>query len=200
MKYELIKNRVADLNNVEIPKGITAPEAKYALNILQGFGPQEAYKLAVGNRANGKTNDQVSKSAYKFKTKPLVQQYIKALMNELERVAVANSLDLQMFLTAAIFTPIGDIDEHHPLCQKKKTTTRTDKDGTEHESLDLEMVSKLDAAKMLIRMKGLDAPIKVDHTHKVGVMVVPMATSVEDWEKLAAGSQQALMNDALVID
>ncbi len=56
----------------------------------------------------------------------------------------------------------------------------------------------MDALKTLIRMKGLDAPIKVDvnHSGSVGVMVVPMAANVDDWEALAQSSQKALMEDA----
>ena len=200
MKHELIKNRIADLDNIETPKGMTAPEAQYALNILQGYGHQQAYKLAIGGKAKGKTPDQLSRAAYKFKNKPLVQQYIKVLMKELERVAVATALDLQVFLSAAVFTPLSEITEDHPLCQKKTVTTRTDKDGATTVRVVYESVSKMDAAKVLIRMKGLEAPIRIDHTHRVGVMVVPMAASVEDWERLAAGAQQRLMQDAVEID
>lgn len=41
---------------------------------------------------------------------------------------------------------------------------------------------------------------KIEHNHRVGVMIVPMASSVEDWEGLAAGSQQRLMDDAIELD
>lgn len=195
-----MSNRIADLGTVEIPEGMTGPEVKYALLVLEGYLHKDAYKKAVGNRANGKNPNQIAKAAYRFKTKPLVQQYIKGLMRELERASVANALDIQMFLSDAMFTPLSEINENHPLCQKKIVTTRTDKDGATTTRVVYESVSKLEAAKMLIRMKGLDAPIKVEHTHRVGVMVVPMAASVEEWEKMAAGSQQKLMQDALLID
>lgn len=200
MKYELIKNRIEDLREVERPPGIKSVEIKFALNTLQGFGPQEAFRLAWGNHLKEKTPAQLSKAANKMKNKPVVQRYMKALIRELERVAVANALDLQMFLSAAIFTPIGQIDENHPLCQKKTESIITQKDGTTIERTTLEMVPKLEAARTLIRMKGLDAPIRVDHTHRVGVMIVPMAASVEDWEKMAVTSQQTLMEDAINID
>lgn len=42
--------------------------------------------------------------------------------------------------------------------------------------------------------------IENTHTVKGGVMVVPMASNVEDWEKAAATSQAALMADAVNID
>lgn len=200
MKHELIKNRVEDLRSVEQPPGMNVVEIKFALNTLQGFGPQDAYRRALGGQASSKTPGQLSKTANKMKNKKVVQRYMKALVKELERVAVANSLDLQMFLSAAIFTPLDQIDETHPLCQKKTITTRTDKDGATTVRVVYESVSKMEAAKTLIRMKGLDAPIRVEHNHRVGVMVVPMAASVEDWERLAAGAQQRLMADAVEID
>lgn len=201
MKHGLIKNHVEDLRSVELPPGITTEEIRFALNTLQGHGPQDAYRLAIGEvRTSEHTASQLSKRANKTKNKSAVQRYMRALVTELERVAVANALDLQMFLSAVVFTPIGQIDENHPLCQKTTTTTTINKDGTETIRQVVEMPSKKDCAALLIRMKGLDAPIRVDHTHRVGVMIVPMATSVEDWERLAAGAQQRLMEDAINID
>lgn len=202
MKHDLIKNRVEDLRSVEQPEGITPIEIKFALNTIQGYGPQDALAKAYNDQTTERrlTPTQLSKMANKIKNKAIVKKYMKGLMLELERVGVANGFDLQLFLSAAIFTPIGQIDENHPLCQKKKVTSRTDKDGATTETVDLEMVSKLEAAKILIRMKGLDAPIKIDVNHRVGVMIVPMATNVEDWEKAAMGSQKALMEDAVLID
>lgn len=43
---------------------------------------------------------------------------------------------------------------------------------------------------------------EIENTHQVkgGVMVVPMAGSVDEWEKAAAASQRALMEDAVDID
>lgn len=42
--------------------------------------------------------------------------------------------------------------------------------------------------------------IENTHTLKGGVMMVPIASSVEDWEKAAAASQEKLMADAVDID
>lgn len=43
---------------------------------------------------------------------------------------------------------------------------------------------------------------EIENTHNVkgGVMVVPIAASVEDWERVATASQAALMADAVNID
>ena len=197
MQHALIKNRVPELETLEAPDGIDPIEMKYALCIIQGYSSLQAYKLADPKRGAAMTHKKEVQNAYKYKCKPLVQKYIKMLNKELERVAVANALDIQMFLSAAIFTPVSDIDEAHPLCQKKKTTVSYDADGSPIRKVELESVSKMDAVKTLIRMKGMDAPIKIDVNHSVGVMVVPMASNVEDWEQIAAKSQQSLMDDAI---
>lgn len=200
MKHDLIKNCVEDLKSVEQPDGIKSDEIRFALNTLQGFGVREAYRLSIGSRAEALDHTKLSRRAHVMKNKPIVKKYLAALVRELERVAVANALDLQMFLSAAIFTPIGQIDEHHPLCQEKIVAETTHKDGTTSVVTKTKSVSKSECAKILIRMKGLDAPIKVDVNHRGGVMIVPMASSVEDWERLAANSQKLLMQDAVNID
>lgn len=41
--------------------------------------------------------------------------------------------------------------------------------------------------------------IENTHTLKGGIMVVPMASGVEEWEKCAAASQKELMEDAVLI-
>lgn len=199
-KFDLIKNHVPKIEDVGIPEGMSSSDVLYALNIVQGESHQDAYKNAIGPKAIGRTSTQISRMAYKVKNKPLVQKYISGLMKEIERVAVVNSLELQSFLSAVIYTPIGSINEFSPLCQKKTVTTTTSKDGATTEKVILEMPSKHACAQLLARIKGMEAPIQVNVDHRVGVMVVPMASSVEEWEKQAASSQETLMEDALIID
>jgi len=52
------------------------------------------------------------------------------------------------------------------------------------------------AIDSLSRIKGYNAKEEIEVTHKTGVMVVPMADSVDGWEQAAAKSQQELMDDA----
>jgi hypothetical protein len=195
----LIQNHRPDLESVATPDGLTFHEMSFALNILQGFAQLEAYRKAFAGECDGLENRKISARASNLKNKPIVKQYLRSLAKELERAAVATALDLQMFLSAAIFTPVGDIDENHPLCQKVKRSTVTTKDGAMIDNEEIVAVPKLEAVKTLIRMKGYDAPIKIDINHKVGVMVVPMASNVDEWEKAAAESQRRLMDDAIDI-
>lgn len=200
MKHDLIKRQMPNLEGVEVPNELSTLEARFVLNVIQGYGPNESYRMALGKHAEGKTPTQVASGARRVRKSAPAQQYMRALLKELERVAVVNAFDLELFLSAAVCTPIGGIDENHPLCQEKTTSVTTHKDGSTTEKTNLKSVSKLEAAKMLIRMKGLDAPIKIDVDHRVGVMVVPMASSVDEWEQLAANSQKKLMEDAVNID
>ena len=199
MHTGLIQNHRPDLESVAAPDGLTFQESNFALNLLQGFVRVEAYRLAFAAKCANLTDRQVASAAYKLHNKPAVRKYLRSLTKELERAAVATALDLQMFLSAAVFTPVGEIDENHPLCQSVKRSTITTKDGGTIENEEIKTVSKIEAAKTLIRMKGYDAPIKVDVNHNIGVMIVPMAKSVDEWEKAAAESQRQLMEDAIDI-
>ena len=60
--------------------------------------------------------------------------------------------------------------------------------------------SRVTAQAHLSRIFGLDR-IRIDAevSHTGGVMTVPMAQSIEEWEKLAKASQSSLMADAVNI-
>lgn len=188
------KQEMPNLSNVIAPEGMTPWEAQYTLNILQGYSQPDAYREAYKEKSKNMTNQQISQAAYRHKLKPIVQEYMQLLLAELERSGVASALDLQVVLTAAIFTPISEITADHPLCQKVKR--RYDEDGN-LVSEEFEMVSKIESIKALSKMRNYDAPMKIDVNHNVGVMVVPMASSVGDWAAAAADSQKRLMDDAI---
>lgn len=198
MNNVLRKQRVAELRFVPRPVGVLPSDALFVQGYIQGQGIVEAYRDSIGAAAVGQTDEQLYRSGYSTLKNPNVQKYMKSLMKKLEEMAVANALDLQLFLTNAIYTPLDQVDESHPLCQSKTVTVTTNKDGSTTEKTVLKIVSKIESAKLLIRMKGLDAPIKVsvDHIHRVGVMVVPMVSGVDEWERIAVNSQKALMEDA----
>lgn len=53
----------------------------------------------------------------------------------------------------------------------------------------------VNAAKVISQIRGFNAPIKVDQSvvNKGGVMMVPAIATLDDWEKSAVGSQEALV-------
>lgn len=188
-----------ELQLVDSVNGLIPYETKFLRLYAQGLTPFRAMQVMhePDQLDEPLTDLQLKNRALKILKKPAAKKYIENLNAELERQGVATILEMQMFLTAAVRTPIGMLDDTSPLCQKKVTTVKTFKDGSQTETTTLESVSKMDAAKTLIRMKGWDAPVKVDVNHSGGVMMVPMAGSIEDWEKAASASQEKLMAETI---
>ena len=190
-----------ELSLVDHPSGLATFEMAFLRRYAQGFKPFEAMRV-LADEIEGwdkLTDTQLKTKALTVLKKPTAKAYLERLTARLEELGVASMLEVQMFLTAAIRTPVGMLDENNPLCQRKTTVTTTHKDGTESEKTVLDSVSKLEAAKMLIRMKGWDAPTKIDVSHSGGVMLVPMAENLTDWQKAAGESQAKLMADAIDI-
>ena len=57
--------------------------------------------------------------------------------------------------------------------------------------------SRVRAWGLLAKLKGMEAPVKVEAEviHRGGVMLVPVAGTIQDWESAAAASQLQLKND-----
>lgn len=57
--------------------------------------------------------------------------------------------------------------------------------------------ARVGASSLLAKIMGYEAPTKIraEVEHKGGVMMVPMASSVEDWEALASRMQKQLKED-----
>ena len=188
-----LQNQAKELDNelllVDHPSGLTTSELAFCRMYAQGFKPFRAYQLIADDIEECKnlSDLQLKLRALAILKKPACKRYLLHLSQRLEDIGVASMLEMQMFLTDAIRTPIGMIEDDHPLCQKKTITVTTvrQKDGSEVETekIILESISKMDAAKTLIKMKGWDAPVKVDVNHQGGVMVVPMSENMSDWEK-----------------
>lgn len=192
------RERAEELALVDHPSGLLPWELRFCQEYALSGQLLDAMKqvCAVHELQN---DHSLRMRAVALLKKPLVKRYLNHLQNRLEDIGVASMVEVQMFLTNAIRTPVGLVDEDSPLCQKKVVTVRTAKDGSQTETTTIETVSKMEAAKTLIRMKGWDAPIKLDVNHSGGVMLVPMADNLSDWEKAAADSQEKLMADAIDI-
>ena len=195
MLGRIIERFVPDLESVEAPTQLNTQQIKFCLYVIQGYSYIEAVKQSHPIQDNNK----IKYLAQKLKKNTYVQAYIRTLNKELERAGVANALHIQLFLTAAAFTPVGEIDKTHPLCQKQTVKTRADRDGTETTETITEGVNKMEALKTLIKMKGYEMPAQVNHNFDTGVMLMPASSNVEEWTALAANSQRALMEDAAKI-
>ena len=191
------RRRNEELALLDHPSGLLPWEMAFCIEYSQHGNLVESLAVAKGVPMNETNPHSLRMQAVSLLKRPAVKQYIHKLQERLEEMGVMSMLEMQMFLSDAVRTPIESIDSNHPLCQKKITTVTTFKDGSYQEKTTLESVSKMDAAKTLIRMKGWDAPVKVDVAATGGVMLIPMTHDVETWENAAAESQAKLMEDAI---
>ena len=103
--------------------------------------------------------------ATKVLKKPHVRAYVEKLRAEVAEQTmlemVASRQEALEFLTAVLRTPAGKVDELSKLCQSFKRTAT---------ALEVRMPSKLDAVDRLAKMLGWDAPKKVEHDSKDGLL------------------------------
>ena len=195
MTAELIAR---ELETVERPAGLTPLEVLFCLYFVQGKPPVIAYEMALAQSGEFDPADQLPRLAAGMMRRKNVKAYLGKLEKALEAFGVASALEIQMWLTRGFRTSVGEIDEFDPLCQKKVTRTTHHKDGSKTETVTLEKVAALECIRTLNRMKGFDAPLKIDHNHTIGGrMVVPLAASADEWEALAMASQEELQEDAI---
>ena len=193
------RNRKEELALVDHPSGLLPWELRFCQEYAVHGQLVDAMREVIAAEDFREEDYALRLRAVKLLKKPLVKKYLQHLQKRLEDIGVASMVEVQTFLSDAIRTPIDQIDASSPLCQKRIIRTTTFKDGSQAETETLESISKMDAAKTLIKMKGWDAPIKVDVNHSGGVMLIPMADNLTDWEKAAADSQAKLMKDAIDI-
>lgn len=84
---------------------------------------------------------------------PLIQERIERL-REMDKRAIEEKLgfgreQLARFYVDALQTPVGDVDQDHPLCQEYTVTV-----GEHSTTTKLKMVGKLEAGKALAQMAG----------------------------------------------
>lgn len=188
-----------ELGLLEPPSGLTPYETLF---IQEYCVTGDIYEAAQsGSQSGGEKRSKMSlvKTAQNILSKPIATQYMATLQERLEELGVASMLKTQMFLSDAQTTTVNEIDGDHPLCQSRTITTTTRPDGSEIITEKFTMIDKLKATEMLNRMNGRDQPVKVVHSLEGGHMLVPVADSMSSWEKLAAPSQKALMDDAIDI-
>ena len=126
------------------------------------------------------------------------KKLLKALRQRMTEKAVMRLDELKVYLSAAVKTPISEIDEVSPLCQEKKVETTYKHTGERVEKTTYKAVSKLQAAKQLSALMGWDIKEIQSEGGEGGVMVVPSKSeNLDDWQQSARASQKNLMEDAL---
>lgn len=170
---------------------------KMAALVIQGASPLAAYCSSTSHKPWEEADQrQIGMKAWRIYRSDFFQDVLARFKLRLEQTCCATLLEVQLFLTEAIRTPLSEIDEESPLCQEHKVQRRYDKDGQETVTTTYKAVSKLQAVKELSALNGWEPPKKVDIVDQGGVMLVPAPASLKDWAATAEESQKALMEDA----
>jgi len=186
-----------ELGFVEPPEHLNQAERRFIWFYVQGVPPLGAYKECFPNARKFKY-PKIRRHINEILQHPKSRAYIAGLNARLDDLAIATQREVQMWLTTVLRTPIGSIDANHPICQKRTIKRRFNKWGDQiAEDEELETVDKLAAAQTLSKMKGWDAPAKIDVNHSVGVMVVPATADEATWESLASEQQENLLTETI---
>lgn len=202
MSLAIKKNQNAlqrlEMDVVEPPSSLTPLMIRFCLNYASLGKMTVAYQNALTDLGQEQMDKTAAmKRAITFLKRQDVKNYLAGLNDHMEDKGVAKPLEIHMFLTDIVRTSISEINDKSPLCQEKTVTEKISPDGTKTTKTVFKMPSKLEAIKILNTMKGHNAAIKVDLSVKGGIMVVPLASDLEQWEDIAADSQEALMKDAI---
>ena len=111
----------------------------------------------AGYQARGNAADVQACRALK---RPNIQAYLKS---ERERMAQAGRMtrdELVAFLTSVLRTPVGDVDEKSRLCQE----FTIEEAGESVIRKRIKMVGKLEAAGLLVKVMGWNAPENIQLT------------------------------------
>ena len=119
---------------------------------MSGRPAGRAYEEA-GYRQRG---DRADTEAYKLQQRPEIEAYMAEIRAKATKEAEVDLAKVMKYLGTAIFTPVGEIDESHPLAQE-----------VVHEDMPnggrrtkIKMVGKIESAKLLAALAGWMAPKK----------------------------------------
>lgn len=140
--------------------------------VVLGRAAGRAYEEA-GYDARGAVADQ---AASRLLRNVKVVSYREFLRNQARESSQMSLDEMVAYLTNVLRTPVGAVDQNHPLCQEY-VHVQADDDEAEEEMVDLfgdtvsskpkkiirvKMVGKLDAGKMLIGLMGWNKPQQVE--------------------------------------
>ena len=131
---------------------LTPRQEKFIEGIAAGMSATQAY-LAAGFRCDP---DNAGTLSSKLRKKPHIAARLHALEEASLARAAATRDRLVTWLWDAVQTPVGDIDEAHPLAQE---VARDFRSGEVCRSR-VKAVGKMDAAKLLVTLLGWSGPEK----------------------------------------
>lgn len=152
------------------PDVLTQQERQFLYKYVQGVPPVQAHmEVFPGNMSKSARGSAVRDILAMEEAIALVER----ANSKLEELAVASRLEVEAYLTTVLRAP-----DPLPGCPGRE---------------------KLKAIEILNKMRGYDAPTRINLETSGGVLEVPLADSLAEWEQAAAGSQKALMADTIDI-
>lgn len=143
-------------------KELNDRQRMFAELVVSGMPAGRAYEQA-GYKSRGAAADV---NASKLIRNPKVSKFMAELREKAMESAQMSLNEALAFLADAIRTPVGEVDENHPLCQE--WVRQEVGDGGENVStwtIRTKMVGKLEAVKQLALMMGWNKP--EEHKHQV---------------------------------
>lgn len=141
---------------------LSARQAAFAREYVECLVAVDAYRAAYGIYIES----DVSGSASRVLAMPAVRAEIERLSKPFGHGKSLLREQIKGFLHDVVTTPVGEVDEFHPLAQKVKRVTTTNKDGDQVETVTVEMPGKLEAAMASAKLDGMLIERVVNtHTH-----------------------------------
>jgi hypothetical protein len=168
-------------------KPLSAQQKKLAQAKALGLSDVAACKKA---RYKSKSSEAASNQVARMMSNDEYLAYYANLIEKTESDAVMSIKERKEWLTGGIKVPLSEVDSSSTYCVEEINTEGMTK---------IKKVDPIRAMDMLNKMDGAYAAEKVEVEHKGGVLVVPMADSLEEWEQHSIDEQEKLQADTINI-
>jgi phage terminase small subunit len=165
---------------------LSTQQKRFADGVLSGLHAGRAYE-AAGYNSTGSTADVCASQLLR---KPKVSEYIENIKTKATSDLVMSIKERKEWLTGGIKVPLSEVDSSSTYCVEEINTEGMTK---------IKKVDPIRAMDMLNKMDGAYAAEKVEVEHKGGVLVVPMAEDLDEWEKNSIEQQEKLQQETIDI-
>lgn len=133
------------------PRRLSQRQQNFCRLVAQGIAQGRAYQMAGYTCAN---NNVADANAGRLVKSPWVKRYLREVRTALHKMDVLSLAEKRIGLAEVWRTPVGEIDENHPLAQEVRRKIVTSKDGTTTEEVTVKMPGKLEALKLDAQIAG----------------------------------------------
>lgn len=127
-------------------------------------------------------------------------QVLSEMVTAGENIKILSLREKREYLAEVVRTPVGKVDEDHPLAQRVKRSTRTDKDGQTHETEEIEIPGKLRAIELDAKLAGeLDAAKPEGGLVHVALIRLELPANMRDEPAGVDPAERAKVVDAIEV-